>query len=197
MPKVVNRDERRRTIASALLRLAAREGLAAVSVRSVAAESGVSAGAVQKYFPSKEDMILLALELTEDRLERRYAALPENADIGEYLRQSLPLDEERREEAIVLTAFTAAAANRPDWAKFLAEGYASIQDTTAALLRTAQSAGLLPEDHDADALAAGLTALSDGFTSRILQLAPGSPEIDRLLTALDISARALLGLGAA
>ncbi|MFJ8913085.1 TetR/AcrR family transcriptional regulator [Amycolatopsis sp. NPDC102389] len=191
---MVDRDERRRTIASALLRLAAREGLEAVSVRSVAAESGVSAGAVQKYFPSKEDMILRALEITEERLERRYAALPEDAGIVDHLHQSLPLDEERREEAIVVTAFTAGAANRPDWAKFLAEGYAAIQETTAALLREAQASGLIPADRPADALAAGLTALSDGFTSRMLQLPPDSPEIDRLLDALDVSAHALLGL---
>ena len=194
MPKVVDRDERRRTIASALLRLAAREGLEAVSVRAVAAESGVSAGAVQKYFPSKEDMVLRALELTEERLQQRYAALPEDAGIGDHLRQSLPLDEERREEAIVLTAFTASAANRADWGKFLAEGYASIQDATAALLREAAAAGLIPPDRDADALAAGLTALSDGFALRLLHLPPDSPEIDALLAALDVSARAMLGV---
>ena len=194
MPKSVDREERRRTIAAALLRLAAREGLAAVSVRTVAAESGFSPGAVQKYFPAKDEMVFRALELTEERLERRYAALPPDAGIIDYLRQSLPLDEERREEAIVLTAFTAEAANRADWAEVLAEGYSSLEDETAALLHAAQEAGRIPADRDPRALAAGLTALSDGFAARLLHLPPDSPEVDRLLDALTVSAHALLGV---
>jgi AcrR family transcriptional regulator len=194
VPKAVDRDDRRRTIANALLRLAAREGLPAVSIRSVAAESGFSAGAVQKYFPTKDDLLLRALELTEERLAERYAALPPDAGIDDYLRQALPLDEERREEAIVLAAFTADAANHADWAKLLAEGYSALEEETAELLRQAQSAGLVPADRDPKALAAGLTALSDGFTTRILHLPKDSPEIDRLLDALAISARLLLGL---
>ncbi|MEC3973860.1 TetR/AcrR family transcriptional regulator [Amycolatopsis sp. H20-H5] len=193
MPKVVDREERRRAIASALLRLAAREGLEAVSIRTVAAENDMSPGAVQKYFATKEDIILRALELTEERLESRYAALPPNAGIGEHLRQYLPLDDKRREEAILLTAFTARAANRADWAKFLEEGYTAIHDSTAELLRQAQRDGLLPADRDAHDLAAGLIALSDGLTLRLLLLPPGAPEADRLLRALDTSVRALLG----
>jgi AcrR family transcriptional regulator len=193
MPKVVDRDERRRAIAGALLRLAAREGLEAVSIRSVAAESEMSPGAVQKYFPTKEDIILRALELTEERIEQRYAALPEGAEIGDQIRQALPLDEQRREEAILLTAFTARAASRSDWAKFLTEGYASIHDSTSALLRQAQHDGLLPADRDADELAAGLMALSDGFTLRLLLLPADSPDIGKLLRALDTSVHALLG----
>ncbi|EIV92236.1 TetR/AcrR family transcriptional regulator [Frankia sp. QA3] len=194
MPRVVDHDERRRVIAGAVLRLAAREGLEAVSIRSVAAECGMSAGAVQKHFATKEDMMLRALELTEERLERRYAALPDDAGVGEHIRQALPLDEERREEAIVITAFTARAANRADWGRFLAEGYLAVQDSAAELLRRAQADGLLPADRDADDMAAGLTALSDGFSLRLLQLPPGSPEADRLLRALDASVRALLGV---
>ncbi len=196
MPKSVDRDERRRAIASALLRLAARDGLEAVSVRSVAAEAGISAGAVQKHFPAKEDMIFRALELTEERLAARYASLPDTASLGEHVRQALPLDERRREEAIVITAFNARAASRADWGAFLAEGYRDIQDATAQLLRRAQHDGLIAADRDADDLAAGLVTLSDGFTLRLLHLPPDSPQIDRLLHALDTSVHALLGITA-
>ena len=50
MPKKVDRQERRTRIADALMRVAADQGLEAVSLRHVAAEAGVSAGMVQHYF---------------------------------------------------------------------------------------------------------------------------------------------------
>ncbi|CAO5241654.1 TetR/AcrR family transcriptional regulator [Frankia sp. AgKG'84/4] len=197
MPKVVDREARRRAVAGGLLRLAARDGLEAVSVRSVAVECGISPGAVQKLFPSKEDMILRALELTEERLASRYASLADDAGLDAHLRQALPLDEQRREEVIMIIAFSARAAGRPDWGKLLAEGYRTIQDATAELLRRAQRDGLLDADRDAADLAAGLVALSDGFAARLLHLPPDSAEAHGLLRALDASVRALLGITSA
>lgn len=197
MPKVIDRDARRRAVAAALLRLAARDGLEAVSVRSVAAECGISPGAVQKIFPSKEEMILGALELTEERLESRYASLPPDAGLDVHLRQALPLDERRREEAIMIMAFSARAAGRSDWGELLAEGYRTIQDATAELLRRAQHDGLIDADRDAADMAAGLVALSDGFAARLLHLPPDSAEARGLLHALDASVRVLLGITSA
>jgi AcrR family transcriptional regulator len=55
MPKKVDRQERRTLIADALMRVAADQGLAAVSLRTVAAEAGVSAGMVQPYFRTKDE----------------------------------------------------------------------------------------------------------------------------------------------
>jgi AcrR family transcriptional regulator len=193
VPKVVDREERRREIAAGVLRLIAREGLEAVSVRTVAAECGISPGAVQKYFPSKDDMVMRALELTEERLERRYAALPPDAGISELFRQALPLDEERREETAAITAFAARAAARADWAAFIAEGYAAVHKSTSDYIRAAQQEGLIPAIRDAQDLASGLIALSDGFAQRLLLFAPGSEEVAMLLRAADISVRALLG----
>jgi len=43
--------------ADAALRLLAREGMASVTFRTVAAEAGMSLGAVQKAFPSKDVML--------------------------------------------------------------------------------------------------------------------------------------------
>lgn len=62
MPKQVDRDERRRAIAEAVLRLVTTRGIEAASLRTVAAEAGVSMGAVQHYFTTKAEMLLFALE---------------------------------------------------------------------------------------------------------------------------------------
>ena len=57
MPKKVDHQERRTLIADALMRVAADQGLEAVSLRHVAAAAGVSSGMVQHYFRTKDEMM--------------------------------------------------------------------------------------------------------------------------------------------
>ena len=63
MPKVVDHDRRRAELSEALWRVALRDGFDAVTVRSVALESGWSAGALRHYFPDKAEMVLFAVDL--------------------------------------------------------------------------------------------------------------------------------------
>lgn len=205
MPKVVDRDARRLTIADAALRLAATAGLEAVSIRAVAAEAGMSAGAVQKYFATKNELLLCALDLSDERLVARWHALPENASLNEYLRQVLPLEEHTRAENALLWAFTARGAYRPDWAERIAESYAQLHERlVAALDRPAGEApavGTPPGQNGATAaatatpspaggmateeLAHAIIALTDGFAHRMMQHPPDSPDVDTLLRALE------------
>lgn len=62
MPKVVDAAERRRVIVEAVIAVAARDGLAATSVRAVGAEAGMSAGALRHYFSDQEQLMVFALE---------------------------------------------------------------------------------------------------------------------------------------
>src|SRR3546814_14018084 len=63
---------RRAEIAEALVRVANRDGLHAVTMRSVAAEAGVSLRLVQYYFTSKEELLVGALQhLEQSRSEER------------------------------------------------------------------------------------------------------------------------------
>jgi AcrR family transcriptional regulator len=71
MPKLVDHQERREQIASALMRVAAGQGLEAVSLRHVAAEAGVTSGMVQHYFPSKDSMMAFAMRSASARYEAR------------------------------------------------------------------------------------------------------------------------------
>ncbi|NLZ97477.1 MAG: TetR family transcriptional regulator, partial [Micrococcus sp.] len=50
MPKIVDHEQRRRELAQAIWSIIALRGLSAVTLRSVAAEAGVSMGTVQHYF---------------------------------------------------------------------------------------------------------------------------------------------------
>ncbi|ADP80637.1 TetR/AcrR family transcriptional regulator [Pseudofrankia inefficax] len=118
MPRAVDQEARRRDIAEAVMRLVGSRGLAAASIRAVAAEAGVSVGAVQRCFHSREAMMTFTLgqvnvRLTE-RFQARVARLPAPATPRDLLRAVLielvPLDDETRVEARGGLAFLAMAA---------------------------------------------------------------------------------------
>lgn len=103
--------------ADAALRIVARDGLDALSFRSVAAESGWSLGAVQKAFASKQELILGALNRSEEMVTASVGP-PASPDLPTWLRnlllQTLPLDEARRAAVIVGVAFADRAPFDPE-----------------------------------------------------------------------------------
>ncbi|KUM72498.1 TetR/AcrR family transcriptional regulator [Streptomyces curacoi] len=187
MPKTVDRDEQRRQIGAALLQLVAERGLDEVSVRTVAAATGRSPGAVQKYFSTKDEMLTFAAELAGERVERRMAgvdsALPLRQALRELILTTLPVDAERRAEATAQLAFAVRAAHHP--------GLAAIrrqvdQDIRQALAGWLESAG---HTTHATAVADAVIALSDGLALRMLYT---PQEHEHLLAALDRSLDALI-----
>ena len=122
MPKRVDHRERRALIADALMRVAAEQGLEAVSLRHVAAAAGVSAGMVQHYFRTRDEMMTFALavvrERNEARVSRAIAALGATPAPRTLLRtmlaELLPLDEERRVDGRVALAFKVAEPEQVD-----------------------------------------------------------------------------------
>ncbi|MBB2947588.1 AcrR family transcriptional regulator [Actinoplanes lutulentus] len=165
MPKKVDRQERRTQIADALMRVAAQQGLEAVSLRHVAAEAGVSAGMVQHYFRTKDEMMTFAMDVVRDRNEARITAAlgalgpaPEPRDLlRTFLVTVLPLGDESRADGRVALAFLAYKAVRPASAPALREETAQMVSFMA---------GLLP-DGDEKA-AAGLLALMEGLGMYLL-----------------------------
>ncbi|SDR82850.1 regulatory protein, tetR family [Friedmanniella luteola] len=107
MPKLVDHEERRRDLARATWRVMTREGVGAVSVRTVAAEAGLSTGALRHYFPDQASLLLFAAEHTVERIGERMAAELADRDrapiavVQGLLEQLLPLDAEREAEVAV------------------------------------------------------------------------------------------------
>jgi TetR/AcrR family transcriptional repressor of bet genes len=167
MPKIVDHEQRREELAAAVWRLAAREGLEAVTVRRVAEEAGWSTGALVHYFSDKEELILFAFRTVADRVGRRLAASEERtSDPLELARatlaEGLPLDRERQEEVRVWFAFLGLALTRPALARAQRVTYRAWRDRVAEHLRSAQEAGTLRTDVDGATAAAALVALVDG-----------------------------------
>ncbi|WP_459545813.1 TetR/AcrR family transcriptional regulator [Nocardia sp. X0981] len=121
MPRLVDHEVRRRQITDAVRRVIVTGGLEAVTFQSVAAEAGISIRLVQYYFGTKNEFLLAThrsvIQDAGARFQQRWTALGPEATpreaIHAVLTELLPLDEQRREEVIVLNVFaTAAIAGR-------------------------------------------------------------------------------------
>ncbi|NLU83496.1 TetR/AcrR family transcriptional regulator [Rhodococcus sp. HNM0569] len=100
-------------LATAVFDVAAEQGLDNASVREVAKRAGVSIGAVQHHFATKDAMLDYTLRGLLDRLLHHVADLPDDTDartgLTALLGELLPLDERRTREAHVRTAFAVRA----------------------------------------------------------------------------------------
>lgn len=170
MPKVIDHEERRLHVASALLRITEREGMEAVSVRTVAAEAGCSIGAVQRYFRTKDEMLRFALRVVIDRAYDRIGAVrigPRKLTFAEGLRATLlellPFDATRRAEARIWVAFYARAVVEPSLAEMLRDLDRQANDHLRTALAYAESAGAIAAGQNHDALARLIIGIIDGL----------------------------------
>lgn len=106
MPKIVDHEERRRELAEALWRVITASGPQAVSIRTVAAEAGLSAGALRHYFQTREELLVFAMDGSEERVIQRMGEysrtltpeMPVVERAAGFAEHMLPLDETRRAE---------------------------------------------------------------------------------------------------
>ena len=113
MPRVVDHAQRRQEIADALWRVLRRDGFAGASVRTVAAEAGWSTGSIRHYFSSQNELIAFAMQTLTEQVQERIAAVAAEvrdvAGVADLLEEVLPMDAQRRAEAEVWLALSAAA----------------------------------------------------------------------------------------
>jgi TetR/AcrR family transcriptional repressor of bet genes len=177
VPRQVDHAQRRGELADALWRIAERDGLAAATVRRVAAEAGVSVGMVQHYFSTKDEMLLFALRWVGEeftgRITAKVGALPEPRDpydvVWTVLSERLPSRPRERLYVQALVAWLGRSVDNPELAHFMAEGTTVLRGYLVAQLRQAQEAGRVAADRDPVAAANALLALTDGLSSHLLQ----------------------------
>lgn len=180
MPKQVDREERRRRIADALVRAAAARGLHATGMREIAAEAGVSLRLVQYYFGTKEELLLAAMQQLaaqfSDRVLARIQRIRETGSpasardvIAAILTEALPADDESRTFTLVYTAYLALSLTDPALAiSPLVRNSDVVADVVAAQLRAAQAAGYMPDHLDPDLESLSLLAMSAGLGTSVL-----------------------------
>ncbi|MFC5814359.1 TetR/AcrR family transcriptional regulator [Nonomuraea harbinensis] len=174
MPKKVDHDERRRHIAEAVLRIAGRDGLDAATLRDVAAEAGMSLGAVQYYMRTKDEMLRYVVAYLGEQVTARITAGVDFAsvDVRGFLvsmaTEMLPLDDRRRAERRTGQAFGARAGAVPELAEALREGQAWLHDRVADLISEAQRTGQAAGDLDPGHESVVFLALVEGLTAEIM-----------------------------
>lgn len=176
MPKVTEqyRDARRDQILSAARRCFLRDGFHATSMNDLFEEAGLSAGAVYRYFASKDDVIIA---IADENLRDFVAMIHDLASsqpgrpVGTVLADILTLlkakDAEYGLAGLALLAWSEALRN-PGLASRFAELFAQIRADLTEIVRSHQAAGTLPRQAPAEAIAAVFLSVVPGY---ILQLA--------------------------
>jgi AcrR family transcriptional regulator len=175
VPKQVDHEERRRGLAGAVFTVIGTRGLEAVSLRDVAEQAGVSMGAVQHYFPTKQAMLLFALSHMRERVMARLRSAVSGLDqptrrdlVRTATAVMLPIDPAGREEACVNIAFFSAATVNLDYADQLRDGYRRILAISVAAFREASQLGELRAGIDPELEAPALYFLTQGLIGPVL-----------------------------
>ncbi|MVU81566.1 TetR family transcriptional regulator [Nocardia sp. ET3-3] len=184
MPRVSEEhlERRRQQILDAAQICFARKGLHATTMQDVFAESGLSAGAVYRYFKSKDDIIKdLASEATVDLraslTEAVYSdPLPTPPDLvrlmcDEIVRLSVPGGPVR-----IIPQSWSLALTDPNIADYIRTNILGIRRLWFDYAERMREAGWLPPDADTDAVAKIFLGLLPGFILQHLILGDADPE---------------------
>ncbi|SEJ50548.1 transcriptional regulator, TetR family [Bhargavaea ginsengi] len=165
MPKIVNHEERREQIAEAMWRVILEKGMEGATVRNIAGEAGLSTGALRHYFKDQDELLVYAMRLVNERVEKRAMVilqeeLPPKEKVIRVLLEIVPVDEERRAEMDVWFTFQAHIRHRKDLEG--APGHA-LGAAVSKLFDFLAYEGELKEELDIELEAERLYSIADGL----------------------------------
>lgn len=168
MPKIVDQDERRAELLTAVWRVIARDGLENVTVRTLASESGFSAGTLAHYFTDKDDILVSALRLSHEQIAARWEekldGLAGISALRELVMDNLPLDDERELETRLAMNYWVRAVTHENVASSQWRIGPTLFRRLAGLAAEAQALGEVRTDEAAEDIAERLNALIDGLS---------------------------------
>jgi AcrR family transcriptional regulator len=167
MPRVVDVEQRRTELTDAAARLIARSGIEAATMRDVAAEAGLTTGALTHYFSDKRELLLTTFQTS---LARRRSARPDAMrtpapeQLLASLEGALPLDDQRRLHWLVTIACCSQAAGDAQLAEAQRDAY---REFAAHVTELVVTSGLATRRAASD-VAATLIAAADGIAVQAL-----------------------------
>ena len=168
MPKIVDHDERRRIIVEALWRVVDRDGITAVSVRTVAAEAGMPKSSIGHYVGTMPQLLTLALrELEQHNIDKIMTLGLFDLDVDravEALFTLIPVSDRRRLMSGVWLLLAVNSTTDPDLAEVLHDLNTRVADGLIEILLAMKHQGLLHHSRDPQAEARRLHALIDGLS---------------------------------
>ncbi|MFD4643331.1 TetR/AcrR family transcriptional regulator [Lentzea sp. NPDC058436] len=171
-PRVVDPVARRQEVAEAVFRVVVRDGVEQASLRNVAVEAGLAIGSIRHYFDSHDDMIIFAVEALIHSIDQRVfahvQALTDRSDprrpAERVLSETLPLDDRRRDEAVLWLAFVTAARTRPSLLPHAERLYDGLRKLCHRALTVMSEAGTVATGLDLVLESERLASLLDGLT---------------------------------
>ena len=191
MPKVTHeyRDARRDQILSAARRCFLRNGFHATSMQDLFAEAGLSSGAVYRYFASKDDVIIA---IAEENMRDVVAMIhdvagsqpgrPVGTVLADIFKMLQAKDGQDGLARLALLAWSESLRN-PVLASRYAELFAQIRSDLTEIARQHQSAGNLPRQVPAEALAAVFLSIVPGCILQVATL--GSAAVEGVPAAVE------------
>ena len=172
MPKAVDLEQKRSEFAAATWRVIRNEGLAAATLRRVAAEARCTTGALTHYFPNREALLIEALRRAHFAAGTRMIASARKAKgdakrLEALILEALPLDNERMKEWKTRLAVWGAASGN----KVLRDENSRRYQEWGALLQS-YLAPIVRRREDIRREAVLLMGLIDGLALRLVLHAP-------------------------
>ena len=164
MARSVDHDARRDEVAALATRLIADGGIDAATVRDIAAAGGYSTKVVSRYFPDKRELLLLVYRAAAERARHRLMAARtlRGDDVLACTDALLPLDDSRRTDWAIWLAFWGRAVSDQGFSREQRRRVRSTRQFLGAVIENAVAAGDVPEDTDAEWLAAQLLTAIHG-----------------------------------
>ncbi|MCT1904253.1 TetR/AcrR family transcriptional regulator [Oceanobacillus sojae] len=172
MPKFVNHDKKRKLIAEAAWKIIEKEGIEKASIRRVAAEAGMSPGALRHYFSTKDEMLLFIIEYYIEEGKKRsdhkeWSKNPLQA-VEEVLLELVPIDEEKKIETSVWWIFALRSLTSDALKEKKDEMTDGTYDLANSMIKILTLKGILSESVNADLESSRLSALIEGLSFHTL-----------------------------
>lgn len=190
MPKIVDHEERRNTIARAITEIIVAEGFERVTMRGLAARVGFAHGVIIRYFPNKQSILEAAVRQLYMAANERVAAEVEGFTGLEALermcRALLPFGAEAILRARAVIALWNYAAHNPELSAIHRESNLLWRDAYQSFLVQARESGELAEHIDIDAIVNRIVVSSAGWqmTAALLPEFTGEADLERELAML-------------
>lgn len=199
MPRVADREERRRTISHAFQQLLAEDGAADTTFVRIAGRAGISVGLIQHYFANKEELLRFAYEdclaRRDDRVlhhivEGEATGRPIAAMLLAALHELLPLDAERSMETSVVQSLLTEALHDETLADVARRAAADAHTRVATAVSNGKRCGEVRSGVDADAAASLILSTTHGLAASLALSTEVRADADRAEQAL----RTVIGL---
>ena len=162
VPRVsaAHREQRRQQILDAARRCFARDGFHQTSMQDILADAGLSAGALYRYFRSKEEIIAAIAEEALAQvttpigpLAAQQPAPPLDAVIERLLTNAEDVGFRPDGLAYIAPQVWAEALRNPRLRELVQTKFAEVRSAIAGIVRAEQTAGRIPADADPDDVA--------------------------------------------